>query len=849
MRLISLRLRQWRSYEDCTIEFPDGLVGVQGPNGAGKSTVAEAIGWALFGKRRHRAKVADLRRQGAPKGAKSCVELEFQLGPSSYRIERFVGGDARLWINGELETQKATDTNARVAQELDLTWEVFQRTVFAQQKDVAALDPSAGSDQRKSHVERLLGLERFKNAATRAKSDAKLLAAELDGLRQLAPDLQEIEQALKESERKAAEGDPAVAAAKTACEEATKARAEARKQLTDEQERVKTADLLKQRQESEKSAAEEASESVGRLKAQIKERTGQLKRLEKLAPEVRTLKATEKTLGLWDELAAATQELEEVEAELAQLPYDRKQATAEEGRLNKLIDERAQLLADRPDVAGRVAAAKARLDGLRAAERAGSVDDAKAAVKKLEGDLTQVQQQLAVTKADLAHDEAHVGEVETGGPDTPCPVCRKPYGDEYGEILNGYRTRIAASEKRLPTLQAECQRLQKQLDEAREAHGAARRAADALKESSGAPDAATAADELEEREGEQRGIDARLEALKREIPALSKECEARNKLGERWQELDATRKAQSNRVNKALKVLDLSSYDAAGHAVVRTSHGRLLDLEEEATALREMTADMPHLRRELDEESEKLKSVQETLGKTNLKLAELALAPKLLAKLERRANEVDDARDTAQEALTAAKLEAQNRSQEVRALRTSLNEAKKAQKAIAAKATDLRQHEVAADLLSKFRDQQSRRAWPRLEQVASALLNAATDGRYADVKLASDYRLIIVDRGEEHELTRFSGGEQDLANLCLRLAIADWVSKERNVDLGFVILDEVFGSQDEERRQRLLSELRALSNRFRQMLVITHLPEIAELCDAQLVVSLPEPGRSTASLA
>jgi exonuclease SbcC len=848
MRLISLRLRQWRSYEDCTIEFPDGLIGVQGPNGAGKSTAAEAIGWALFGKRRHRAKVADLRRQGAPKGAKSCVELEFQLGPSSYRIERFVGGDARLWINGELETQKATDTNARVAQELDLTWEVFQRTVFAQQKDVAALDPTAGSDQRKSHVERLLGLERFKNAATRAKSDAKLLAAELDGLRQLAPDLQEIQQALKESEKRAAEGDPAVASAKTAWEQATKARADARKQLAVEQERVKTADLLKQRQESEEGAAKEASQSVKRLKAQIKERTGQLTRLGKLAPKVRTRKATEKTLGLWDDLAAATQELEEVEEELAQLPYDRKQATAEQSRLSKLIDERAQLLAHRPNVAGRVAAAKARLEGLRAAKRAGSVDDAKAAVKKLEADVTQVQQQVAVTKAELAHDEAHVGEVETGGPYTPCPVCRKPYGDEYGEILNGYRTRIAASETRLPALQAECQRLQKRLHQARETYAAARQAADMLKQTSGASDAATAADKLEECERELGGIDARLVALKREIPEVSKACEARSKLAARWQELDASRKAQSNRVSKALKVLDVSSYDAARHAVVRTSHGRLLDLEEEATALRVATADMPHLKRALDEKSKQLKSVQEKLGKTKLELAELALAPSLLARLERRANDADDARDAAQEALTATKLEAQNRSQDVRALRTSLREAKKAQEAIAAKATDLRQHEVAADLLSKYRDQQARRAWPRLEQVASALLNAATDGRYADVKLASDYRLIIVDRGEEHELTRFSGGEQDLANLCLRLAIADWVSKERNVDLGFVILDEVFGSQDEERRQRLLSELRALSNRFRQMLVITHLPEIAELCDAQLEVSLPEPGRSIASL-
>ena len=135
------------------------------------------------------------------------------------------------------------------------------------------------------------------------------------------------------------------------------------------------------------------------------------------------------------------------------------------------------------------------------------------------------------------------------------------------------------------------------------------------------------------------------------------------------------------------------------------------------------------------------------------------------------------------------------------------------------------------------------------EQFASTLLSAATDGRYADIKLSEDYRLGIVDRGEEHELARFSGGEQDLANLCLRLAIADWVSKERDVDLGFVVLDEVFGSQDEERRQRLLGELRALGNRFRQMLVITHLPEIAELCDEQLLVSIdPESGVSTAVL-
>jgi exonuclease SbcC len=127
-------------------------------------------------------------------------------------------------------------------------------------------------------------------------------------------------------------------------------------------------------------------------------------------------------------------------------------------------------------------------------------------------------------------------------------------------------------------------------------------------------------------------------------------------------------------------------------------------------------------------------------------------------------------------------------------------------------------------------------------------LAATTDGRYADIRLSDDYRLLIGDRGETHTLARYSGGEQDLANLCLRLAIADWVARERGVEIGFVILDEVFGSQDEERRQRILGELRALSTRFRQVLVITHLPELADLCDEQLDVRLDQPGTSSAHL-
>jgi exonuclease SbcC len=393
-----------------------------------------------------------------------------------------------------------------------------------------------------------------------------------------------------------------------------------------------------------------------------------------------------------------------------------------------------------------------------------------------------------------------------------------------------------------------CQRLEKRLDKAREAHDAASAAARRLADTGRLEDAATAGDELVALERELGKIDDRLRALTTEIPALSEKCKADEEHGEEWRELSATHKEKKKGIDRALKALDRNSHSKAVHAKVQDAYERALAADQEVSSLREATADTAHLKTELEKQIKRVETAKKDLGTTEQELRQLAFDTERLAAIKDAAENADTAREGGQDALTQARLDAQSRSSEVKALQDRLAESKKIQEAIDAKTTEVRQHEVAADLLSKYRDQQAKRAWPRLEQVASTLLSAATDGRYADVKLSHDYRLMIVDRGEDHELARFSGGEQDLANLCLRLSIADWVSKERNVELGFVVLDEVFGSQDDERRQRLLGELRILSNRFRQMLVITHISDIAELCDAQVEVSLLEPGRSLATL-
>jgi len=110
MRLESLHLHQWRVFDDAQIDFPDGLIAIRGPNGAGKTTIAEAIGWALFGKLRT-GKVADVRRQDAPQGSTSSVRLVFRLADPRYVVERVVQGSAKPWV-GDGDEPETTQTRA-----------------------------------------------------------------------------------------------------------------------------------------------------------------------------------------------------------------------------------------------------------------------------------------------------------------------------------------------------------------------------------------------------------------------------------------------------------------------------------------------------------------------------------------------------------------------------------------------------------------------------------------------------------------------------------------------------------------------------------------------------------------
>jgi DNA repair exonuclease SbcCD ATPase subunit len=161
--------------------------------------------------------------------------------------------------------------------------------------------------------------------------------------------------------------------------------------------------------------------------------------------------------------------------------------------------------------------------------------------------------------------------------------------------------------------------------------------------------------------------------------------------------------------------------------------------------------------------------------------------------------------------------------------------------AIADRADEARHLGRLADLMNTFRTNVVASVGPRLSTQAADLFDELTDHEYDLLRVDPEtYEIRIVDGGREFGIDRFSGSETDLANLALRVAISEHVRFQSGGAVGLLVLDEVFGPLDENRRERMLLALERLRSRFRQILAVTHESEIKEQFPSAIeVVKLP----------
>ena len=323
-----------------------------------------------------------------------------------------------------------------------------------------------------------------------------------------------------------------------------------------------------------------------------------------------------------------------------------------------------------------------------------------------------------------------------------------------------------------------------------------------------------------------------------------------------WEQAQAAREAGSRRLAIALQALAendralASAIGPAGHRdLVRGARGRRRSAggvkagREEASRLQGRLERRPRAERALADAEGRSATAASLVEVLLAKVKALGFEPAALAKAQEASRQADKAAGERDAAARTARLAT------TKARAQADAEAKRYAEAQAqhARLTDLEGASVhlgrTSELLSGFRNSVVASVGPRLAVQAAELFGELTDNEYDRLEVDPEsYGLQICDGGIPDDLERFSGSEVDLANLALRVAISEHIRFQSGGAVGLLVLDEVFGPLDEERRNRMLLALERLRGRFRQILVVTHSTEIKEQLPNAVEV-IKRPGR------
>ena len=97
--------------------------------------------------------------------------------------------------------------------------------------------------------------------------------------------------------------------------------------------------------------------------------------------------------------------------------------------------------------------------------------------------------------------------------------------------------------------------------------------------------------------------------------------------------------------------------------------------------------------------------------------------------------------------------------------------------------------------------------------------------------------------GREREIRTLSGGESFMAALSLALGMADQIQESSaSIHLDMMFIDEGFGSLDDRSRDQAVRVLKEMAGGNRLIGIISHVTELKQEIDDQLVVTKRDDG-------
>lgn len=788
MRIHSIRLCNFRQHVDTRIEFDAGITGIIGPNGSGKSTILEGIAWALYGMPAARGTRESIRSYRAPPRASVKVELDFELGGHRYLIARGLT-NAELFLDGSAApiATSISAVNDLLHRRLGMSHQEFFNTYFTGQKELGVM-AAMGPAERAKFLSRVLGYERLRDAQDLVRKRKSSIESETKGLRAGMPEPEIVMRALGDAERR-------LAIAEQRVETTTGAQQSARLVL----------DELLPRWEAMQREREMLQALVSELRVAENERASRARDLERIDREHAEVTAAR------DELARLTAELiplASLEAELREL----ERAFNEESRRGTLAEsirvaeqELATLAARRAEI--ETAPALEAESNEKLAQTRAELEDTVAKFETLHAawlnDLQDAKTKRDGLLAQLRDVEKQREHVVSLGEDGICPICTQKLGTHMREVLDLFDTQIEEIKFNGKFYR---QRI----------------------------------DQLAAMPAEVAALDARRRELFEEVTKFERRLA---KVQAAVKELaSVTRDVAAKQTRFDALAAELATiavqYDAARHAEVRASVAHLAPLAARAAKLATQIERESLLGEERERVRVTLAHIDEAIGLLTARRSAMGFSEETFVALRER-------HDAAAAALHEAELASATANAERTAAYTAKESAElareelaRAEAQLAELTRDRRLHEELDRAFGEIRTDLNQEMRPELSDRASTYIRDLTDGRYSEIELDDQYNVIVLEDAIPKPV--ISGGEEDLANLVLRLAISEMIAERAGQAFSLLILDEVFGSLDETRRHNVVDLLRRLQDRFEQVILITHIETVREGLDRVVSVRYDE---------
>ena len=844
---LHIRISGFLSYHDpVELDFTGfELACISGQNGAGKSSLLDAITWSLFGEARGKSSdVINLRAD--VKAAE--VTLTFQHEENTYRVQRSLPRNKNTVLEFQVRTQngwkplseKTTrETQARIEQTLRLDFDTFVNASFFLQGKADQFTQQ-NATRRKEVLSNILGLEMWEDYKNKTAEKRKALEREMD---ELDGRIREIEAELAEEDLRKArlaelESSLVQLTASRTAHESILDNIKRNAALVEEQRKM-TAMLSEQleRTRAARAGLEERLSAKGTDRDSYADLVDRAKQIEAAH---KAWQKSRKELEEWDDIASQFREFEKDRTPLVETIAVERAKLEEEQR--SLLDEEETIREQRSTIEslkGDIERAEASLKEAetKVANRL-QLERERNAARERQAELKAENEGL---KADMTELKERIDSLKAAE-GASCPLCGQELSPEHraatlaqlesegkqeGDRFRANQTESAEISKRITSYESQIIQL------------------------------TGAENERVQFASEVSLLTERMETLQRY--AREWETTGSKRLKEVEKTLGSGKYAveEQKQLAKLDKQLEKLGYDVAAHDAARETELELRASEEEYANLKsakevikQIESEIANLKLEIKGRESEIEALERDYKKAQANLQAAQAGAPDVYEAERELYRLREAENKARSELGGAQQ------------RVDILEVQRGRKAAFEKQCEELQRQIGRHrTLERAFGKDGvpalliEQALPQIEDKANELLDRLSDGQmsirfatqieYKDKRrddLRETLEIQISDTSGIRNYEMYSGGEAFRVNFAIRLALSKILAQRKGARLQTLVIDEGFGSQDTQGRQRLIEAINLVKHDFAKILVITHIDELKDAFPTRIEVEKTEYG-------